>query len=283
MLLDLPPKEPPAWLPPRPAIIRPAEHSLLRPGGFGPVTRAERRTIIADLVRTKRLTPEQAPFAALLTAAVGWGNSVPAITISNTANNNSPTGGAAFTFTNQSIGTAASTRIIVVAISCPFANVAFAASSPITIGGVDATLLFSANLSGSRIGFGILAVPSGTTATIVVNFASSQARCGISIYRLDNVQSLVPFDTPVGTSSSATGFTVNAAAGGVVIAAGARSDNTTDRRCSFANATIAVDNTSYPVAMTAAGVWTGATSNYDANIATGSVSTITGLAALSIR
>jgi hypothetical protein len=44
----------------RPAIIRPAEQTLLRPGAFRPVTRTERREIIADLVRTKRLTFEQA-------------------------------------------------------------------------------------------------------------------------------------------------------------------------------------------------------------------------------
>ncbi len=50
----------------KPAVIRPAEHSLLRPGGFPRVAgRAERRAILADLVRAGRLTREQAQAAVI--------------------------------------------------------------------------------------------------------------------------------------------------------------------------------------------------------------------------
>jgi hypothetical protein len=56
---DLPPK----LEIPKPAIFRLAEHSLLRPGAFRPVSRAERRTIIADLVQAKRLTLTEAKHA----------------------------------------------------------------------------------------------------------------------------------------------------------------------------------------------------------------------------
>lgn len=55
-----------------PAIIRPAEHSILRPGYFRPVSRGERREIVADLVRTGRLTREEARKAMFLAPVVGW-------------------------------------------------------------------------------------------------------------------------------------------------------------------------------------------------------------------
>lgn len=68
---------PQIWLPPslelaKPAIIRPAEHALLKPGAFRPMTREERRATIAELVRTRRLTFEQAKRAVLFTPVVMW-------------------------------------------------------------------------------------------------------------------------------------------------------------------------------------------------------------------
>lgn len=62
------------WAPPRPAIIRPAEHTLLRPGAFRPCTRAERRTILADLVRSGRMTGEEARRALIFIPWVGGGS-----------------------------------------------------------------------------------------------------------------------------------------------------------------------------------------------------------------
>lgn len=66
---DLPPS---VWTPPKPAIIRPAEHALLKPGAFRPCSREERRVIIADLVRTKRLTKDEAHRAMFFVPVVGW-------------------------------------------------------------------------------------------------------------------------------------------------------------------------------------------------------------------
>ncbi len=54
---------PPLWVPP--AVIRPAEHALLRPGAFRPCTRAEGRAILADLVRSGRMTREEAKRAVI--------------------------------------------------------------------------------------------------------------------------------------------------------------------------------------------------------------------------
>jgi hypothetical protein len=78
-MIDLPPLMDPGALSdarllgqPKPAIWRPAEHALLRPGAFRPVERAERPAVIADLVRTRRLTTEQARRAVLFVPVVGW-------------------------------------------------------------------------------------------------------------------------------------------------------------------------------------------------------------------
>lgn len=65
---DLPPK----FEIPKPAIIRPAEHSLLRPGAFRHVSRDERRAIVADLLQAKRLTISEAKRALLFVPVVGW-------------------------------------------------------------------------------------------------------------------------------------------------------------------------------------------------------------------
>lgn len=70
MALDLPPAD--IRVPPRPAIIRPAEHSILRPGYFRPVSRDERRAIIADLMRSGRLTREEAKKAFVLVPVAAW-------------------------------------------------------------------------------------------------------------------------------------------------------------------------------------------------------------------
>ena len=64
---------PPLWLPPKPAIVRPAEHALLRPGAFAPVaSRAERRALVAELVRSKRLTFAEAKRAMFFVPMVAW-------------------------------------------------------------------------------------------------------------------------------------------------------------------------------------------------------------------
>lgn len=73
MPLDLPPDAGKVWLPPRPGIIRSAEHALLRPGAFRPCSRAERQAILADLVRSGRMTREEARRAIpLLMPVVAW-------------------------------------------------------------------------------------------------------------------------------------------------------------------------------------------------------------------
>jgi tRNA threonylcarbamoyladenosine modification (KEOPS) complex Cgi121 subunit len=83
---------PALWVPPSPAIIRPAEHALLKPGAFRPVTREERRAIIADLVRSQRLTFAEAKRAMLFVPVVAWKvHNFPGIVNSNTNSESSNT------------------------------------------------------------------------------------------------------------------------------------------------------------------------------------------------
>ena len=62
---------PPIWTPPGPAIIRPAEQALLKPGAFRPCTRAEGRAILADLVRAGRMTLQDARAAVIFIPWIG--------------------------------------------------------------------------------------------------------------------------------------------------------------------------------------------------------------------
>jgi|GEM_PF-5735886 len=73
---------PPPIIFPTPAIIRPAEHSLLRPGAFVPVSRQERRAIIADLIKTKRMTRKEAQAALFFVPPFGWGSPLADVTVS---------------------------------------------------------------------------------------------------------------------------------------------------------------------------------------------------------
>lgn len=63
------------WMPARPAILRPAEHALLRPGAFRPCTPAEGRALLADLVRCGRLTRDEARHAVVFIPWVAGGAS----------------------------------------------------------------------------------------------------------------------------------------------------------------------------------------------------------------
>lgn len=94
---------------------------------------------------------------------------------------NSNTGGAStYTYTAQSIGTADPTRIVVVDV----VGIAGAIST-VTIGGATAShsaTCSAINSSGTTSDIWYLAVPTGTTATIVVTYTASALRNAIGVY-----------------------------------------------------------------------------------------------------
>lgn len=112
---------------------------------------------------------------------------------------------ASYTFSSSSIGTADADRIVVVAV---FGSVASAdrTLSAVSIGGTNATLMATAYRNGTNdhtAALAALAVSSGTTATIVVNWSGAMVGCRIAIYTV-----LIAGAT-ISVASSITGTGVN--------------------------------------------------------------------------
>lgn len=138
------------------------------------------------------------------------------------------------TFPAHAIGTAAADRYVLVGAQM---NIGTARSiTSITIGGNAASL----TATGSSVrcsAFGILAVPTGTTANIVVTWSGSgSGHCRIGVWNINGGLLSV---TPTSTSNDTDGaVSVLVDAGGVAFAIASGSNNTT-------------------------GTWTGVTEDYD--------------------
>lgn len=105
-------------------------------------------------------------------------------TVSSTANASS------YTFTDASIGTAASDRIVCVVVA--YRSAGNVTVSSVTIGGNAATAAAECQNFSTNTGFcGIyyLAVASGTTANIVVSLSGTAARCCVDVYEATGINS----------------------------------------------------------------------------------------------
>lgn len=124
----------------------------------------------------------------------------------------------AYTYSAVAIGTAHFNRHIVVAVV--FAATDDYPASSVTIGGVSATLVKG---QGSRIGLYIAKVPTGTTADIVVTYATAAVRSAIGVWRLDGLGSATAHATAGDTQVADTQQTLslNVPQRGVAIAAAA--------------------------------------------------------------
>lgn len=110
-----------------------------------------------------------------------------------------------YTFTSTDIGTAASDRIVFIAVSgSGGTNLSL---NSVTIGGVSATLINTGFLSFGTIGCAYLNVTSGTTATVVVTYSGTRARCSIDVYTVYG-SSGTPSDTAL-TLQAATATTIS--------------------------------------------------------------------------
>lgn len=166
--------------------------------------------------------------------------------------------GTSFTFTSQNIGTADATRLVVVVVVAAAATTSEPTS--VTIGGNAATKAVGrTDNSVGTISIWYLAVPSGTTANIVVNFSASHARCGIGVFSLLNLGSNTP--TATGTGGTNAGTSVNAnvnvtGANGIVVA-GACSTNTGAATHTWTGVTESYDTTVEGTTTHSAGIATG--------------------------
>ena len=140
--------------------------------------------------------------------------------------NNNATTLTTYTFTGASIGTAASDRIVFVAVSAT--GVSGVTLSSVTIGGNSASLINTGSAGFGTLGNAYLNVASGTTADIVVTLSGSQNRCSVDVYAVYG-SSGAPYDTDLlvqPSTVSTLDTTVNIPANAVAIYSFAASGGT---------------------------------------------------------
>lgn len=175
MILDLPP---PIWMPPKPAIIR-------------------------------SLKDDPAQLAMPLTMGMLSAGKRPYYTYQSVyADANNLT---TYTFTGVSIGTAAASRLVVVAFGWRRSTGTFTLNS-LTIGGNAATLYVNnantATIAG--VAFGGLVVTSGTTADVVATLSGTAGLTGLgvwAVYNLTNTGSVVASSTDTAAPLNFTALT----------------------------------------------------------------------------
>jgi len=129
------------------------------------------------------------------------------------------TNATSYTFSSAAIGNADGSRVVVVGIA-PRTNSAASISS-VTIGGNTATLGVTANATGQGADIAsiyYLAVPSGTTADIVVNLSTTFVRCYINVWAVYGSSGAPTATTSDNTLSTADlSATISCNAGGAII------------------------------------------------------------------
>lgn len=111
-----------------------------------------------------------------------------------------------YTFSSQSIGTAADDRIVVVTTNSEGSD----ALSSGTIAGVSATVHATAPTGANGLGAGVMSavVPTGTTGDVVVTWTEGAVRCEIGIWTITGANTTVN-DTDTDVQASATVSTLN--------------------------------------------------------------------------
>ena len=106
-----------------------------------------------------------------------------------------------YTFSSQAIGTASSDRVVVVGTSG--GSGATDAVSSMTIGGVSAVKAIGiVNNTGTEIWYAT--VPTGTTASVVVNWGGTKNRSGIGVWALTGVSGIGATNTSSSSTSTLT-------------------------------------------------------------------------------
>ena len=159
---------------------------------------------------------------------------VPSVSFQQSAVNSADrAAGVPYSFTGISIGTATSTRQVVVAVGSRTA----VGTPVIDIGGVTATI-HASDTSPDQVWIASANVTTGTTATIDVTFSGAATRCGIGVWAVDNAT--YTGQSAVGANGS--NFSVTTAVGDVVIAA-AYEHGTTGSTATWTGATERYDQT----------------------------------------
>lgn len=180
------------WLPPKPAIIRPAEY---KQASFIPAW------FPAGIVSPK------GPAFSILSSGINTANQIE------------------YTFSSLSFGAAATDRLLIVAVtSGGVLDPATLLSA--TIGGVSATIHAQANNTGNSVNghaavFSAL-VPTGTSGSVVVTWdgAGAMGNTAYALYRATGLVSSTPTDTATAAGTSPT-MSIDRANNGFIVAAAA--------------------------------------------------------------
>ena len=195
--IDVPPT---VWIPPKPAIIRPAEHSLLKPGAFAPITsKIERDYIIKELVKNKRLTKKEAEKAILLAPVVGFLQTP--VSKTYLSSNSVADGSATHTWTGVTLGTQYPYFIIASGYtSGSGANLTFIS---LTVAGSPATLITSSHAAYTGCALWIVALTSSSGNIVQTLSAGPSSSHWYGIWGIQNLISSSPLSTDSKNDNSA--------------------------------------------------------------------------------
>lgn len=137
------------------------------------------------------------------------GGGVPSI--SYIGNNSSTANASTYTFTAEPIGVEANRDYVLIVVFSRDSSTGTSVSS-LTVGGVSATQRCTVNWddggNSSVVAVYSVAV-TGTTADVVVNLSTTMLRCGIGVFTVKAVASLVPYDTSTANSTSGTSLNLD--------------------------------------------------------------------------
>lgn len=202
---------PAVWLPPTPAIIRPADDLLLM-RSFWPASRIERRAALKEQVGCGRISRDQAReaivwfapgffFVPKSPASIVAGGTLAAVFNST------------ISWSNVSIGPADASRYVVVGLG-RVQSAGAAAPTSMTIGGVAATRIGFSQGTNAGICFFIAPVPTGTTATVVLVNGSNATATG-GVWAVYDLLSPTPTTAMIYDSSSPYSQAITVQPGGV--------------------------------------------------------------------
>jgi hypothetical protein len=150
-----------------------------------------------------------------------------------------------YSFASQNLGTAATDRYIIAAVTTFEDGSGSGTITGVTIGGVTATQAAQAASSGTSpvtAALYIAAVPTGTTGTVVVTTSDACNRASISLYRATKLTSATPASTLTDTSVSANALSGTLAVQDGFVIAVAASDGGSGLTCTWTGVTENADD-----------------------------------------
>lgn len=156
--------------------------------------------------------PVLGTFAALAARALRAPGAVAAVTRAFASSGTSTTDETTTTWASKAIGTAAANRHVVVGI---FTRTGVSISS-VTIGGISATSVVTVTNGNNHAALYIAAVPTGTTANIVVTYGSTSVVHAIAVWAIYGANATA-HDTGSDTTDTFSPSSFDVPAGGVAI------------------------------------------------------------------